>query len=158
MTDGSRFRRAAGPAASALLAAAALALLPPAPAMAAEPGVSLHGGWMRMLIAARPAGGYFTLDNAGAADRTLTGASSPACGSIMLHRSVHQGSQERMVKVPSVKLPAHGTLRFAPGGYHLMCMHPGAAMKPGGTVTVTLTFADGGTLAAPFAVKGAMDK
>lgn len=158
MTDASPFRRAAGPGASLVAAAAALALLTGGPARAAEPGVSLQGGWMRMLIPSRPAGGYFTLRNTGAEDRTLTGASSPACGSVMLHQSEHNDGTERMVMVGKVKVPAHGALSFAPGGYHLMCMHPGPAMRAGAKVPMTLTFADGGSLSAPFVVKGALDK
>jgi copper(I)-binding protein len=133
-------------------------LLAAAPARAAEPGVSLQGGWMRMLIPSRPAGGYFTLTNSGALDRTLTGAGSPVCGSVMLHESEHDGSTERMVMVTRVKVPAHAVLHFAPGGYHLMCMHPGAAMRAGARVPVTLRFADGGSLSASFVVKGALDR
>jgi copper(I)-binding protein len=133
----------------------ALALPMGGPARAAEPGVSLQGGWMRMTIAARPAGGYFTLTNSGARDRTLTGAASPACGKVMLHRSEHGGGTERMVMVPKVRVPAHGVLRFAPGGYHLMCMQPAPAMRAGARVPMTLHFADGGSLSAPFLVKGA---
>jgi copper(I)-binding protein len=34
-------------------------------------------------------------------------------------------------------------------------MQPAATMKVGGAVDVTLHFADGGTLTAPFAVRGA---
>lgn len=175
MTDASPFPRAVGPAASepagaacrikrrsgfagVAAAVAALGLMAMTPAHAGEPGLSLQGGWMRMLISSRPAGGYFTLHNAAAQDRTLTGAASPACGSVMLHRSVHNGTQERMIKVAQVKVPAHGTLSFAPGGYHLMCMHPGATMRPGASVPMTLRFADGGTLTASFLVKGAMGK
>ena len=158
MADASPFRRAAGRGASVAVAAAALALLAAAPAGAAEPGVSLQGGWMRMLIPSRPAGGYFTLRNSGGQYRMLTGASSPACGSVMLHESEHDGGTERMVMVPKLKLPAHGALTFAPGGYHLMCMHPGPAMRAGAKVPMTLTFADGGSLSAPFVVKGALDK
>jgi copper(I)-binding protein len=37
-------------------------------------------------------------------------------------------------------------------------MRPAASMKSGGTVPVTLVFADGGTLEANFAVKGANGK
>lgn len=158
----SRFSRAAGPDGSrrpaGLAIVLALALLAPGAALAAnagvaEAGVALHGGWMRMLIAARPAAGYFTLQNTTGAAKLLTGASSPACGQLMLHQSLDSGGQESMVMVKQVDLPPHGTLRFAPGGYHLMCMHP--AMQPGSAVPVTLRFADGGTLAANFAVKGA---
>jgi copper(I)-binding protein len=56
--------------------------------------------------------------------------------------------------VKSLKVPAHGTLSFQPGGYHLMCMKPQSSMKIGASVPVTLKFADGKTLTASFPVKG----
>jgi len=43
-----------------------------------------------------------------------------------------------------VKLSPHETVKFAPGGLHLMCMEPTAAMKPGKTVTMVLEFSDSG--------------
>ena len=49
-------------------------------------------------------------------------------------------------------VPAHGTLKFAPHGYHLMCMKPSADMKAGNRVPVTLRFKDGATLTGQFAV------
>jgi copper(I)-binding protein len=134
---------------------AVLILLLPGVAAAAETGVTLKDPWMRLLIRARPAAGYFTLDNATAEPKTLTAAESPACGQLMLHESLHQGGQDRMVMVQQVVVPAHGSVSFAPGAYHLMCMQPAATMKVGGAVDVTLHFADGGTLTAPFAVRGA---
>jgi hypothetical protein len=132
----------------------ALALSNSGASLAAESGVSLQGGWMRMLIPSRPAAGYFALQNTTGTVKALTGASSPACGQMMLHESLHEGGQERMVMVKQLDVPAHGILSFAPGHYHLMCMQPGTAMKPGGSVKVTLDFADGGTLVADFAVRG----
>jgi copper(I)-binding protein len=60
-----------------------------------------------------------------------------------------------MVMVKKVSVPAHGTLTFAPGGYHLMCMKPSADMKPGQDVPVTLRFEDGATLTGQFKVYGA---
>ena len=128
---------------------------PTAPARADEPGVTLSAPWMRLLIRARPAAGYFTLHNNTATARELTGASSPACGDLMLHQSMNMGGQDKMVMVSKVTVPAHGSISFSPGGYHLMCMQPAATMKVGGTVPVTLRFADGGTLQADFPVKGA---
>ncbi len=61
----------------------------------------------------------------------------------------------RMVHVDSVPVPAHGSVAFKPGGYHLMCMKPKPAMKPGATVSVSLEFADGTKTVANFAVKDA---
>jgi copper(I)-binding protein len=155
----SRFSRAVGPGARrAAIAAVALAPLAMHPALAAESGVSLQDGWMRILVAARPAAGYFTLSNESASAKVLNGASSPDCSQLMLHESLHDGGQERMVMVKQVTVPPHGTLSFAPGGYHLMCMQPAASIQPGGTVPVTLRFADGGSLTADFAVRGAVAK
>jgi hypothetical protein len=141
-----------------LASAAALALLAASPCLAAEDGVSLQNGWMRFVMSTVPAGGYFTLTNATDTRKMLTGATSPDCGDLMLHESRHEGGQEQMVTIKQVAVPAHGTVSFAPGGYHLMCMRPNATVKPGGSVPVTLLFADGGRLEADFAVKGAAGK
>jgi copper(I)-binding protein len=118
-------------------------------------GLAVSDGWMRMIIPSRPAAGYFTLRNNGAKDRVLTGASSPACGTVMLHRSVTADGAEKMEMVDKVTVPAHGTLQFAPHGYHLMCMKPSPAMEPGKDVPVTLRFLDGSALTTAFKVKGA---
>lgn len=73
----------------------------------------------------------------------------------MLHRSVNDNGQERMEMVDSVPVPAHGEVRFEPGGYHLMCMSPTAEAARGRSVPVTLRFKDGGSLTASFPVRGA---
>ena len=73
----------------------------------------------------------------------------------MLHRSVNDNGQERMEMVDSVAVPAHGEVRFEPGGYHLMCMSPTAEAARGRSVPVTLRFQDGGSLVASFPVRGA---
>jgi len=119
---------------------------------------SVHDGWFRALPGGLPSGGYFTLHNDGTAALSLTGASSPACGMLMLHKSENTGGTSSMADVTSLDIPAGKSLSFAPGGYHLMCMQPGAAMKPGGTVKVTFTFAGGTTLDADFAVRNAAGK
>jgi periplasmic copper chaperone A len=125
------------------------------PARAAEAGLALADPWFRLVMPSLPAAGYFTLSNADGAARTLIGAASPACGMLMLHRSVDQGGRESMAMVDRVPVPAHGKLGFAPGGYHLMCTSPTAAMRPGHSVPVTLHFADGSSLTASFPVRDA---
>lgn len=147
-----RRRRLPALVALATLAAACIA---GAAARAAEPGVSVSAAWMRLVLPSRPAAGYFTLHNDSDRATALTGADSPACGMLMLHRSVHQNGEDRMVMVKRVPLPPHGAVSFAPGGYHLMCMSPSAAMKAGNSVPVTLRFEDGGAVTASFPVRGA---
>lgn len=139
-------------AAEAAFAIAAL-LLAAAPAVAAEPGVTVGDAWLRFVIASRPAAGYFTLTNDGDRAVSLVRVSSPGCGAAMLHRSVRENGQDRMVPVDRVEVPAHGSIGFAPGGYHVMCMMPTGAVRPGASVPVTLGFADGGEITADFVVR-----
>ncbi len=136
-----------------LLEIAAAVLVIAAPAHAAT--VVVKNGWFRALPANLPAGGYFTLHNAGANTVSLSGASSPACGMLMLHKTEDKGGTMEMMDMPSIPVPAGGDVTFAPGGYHLMCMNPTPAMKPGANVPVTLEFADGTKITQSFAVKNA---
>ncbi len=145
--------RAAGPAARSVRAAILCALA--GAAQAAEPGLSVSDPWMRTIVLSRPAAGYFTLSNETAQTVTLVGAASPACGALMLHRSLNENGQERMLMVKSLAVPAHGEVKFAPGEYHLMCMSPSAELAPGHSIPVTLSFSDGGSLSVTFPVRGA---
>ena len=137
---------------------AGMVMLAGAPTAGAdEAGLALSGPYMRLIIPARPAAGYFTLENNSDADHALVGAASPGCGSVMLHKSESKDGVETMMPVKSVPVPAHQSLSFAPGGYHLMCMAPTASLKPGNSVPVTLKFEDGGTLTGDFPVRGVGD-
>jgi len=112
--------------------------------------------WFRSLPGKLPAGGYFTAQNNSGRDVAITGASSDACGMLMMHQSQNKGGMTGMDMVESVKVPAGGIVKFAPGGYHLMCEQP--RMKIGAKVPVLLHLSDGGTVAVGFAVKGATGK
>ena len=127
--------------------------------VATPPPMSSHvvvsHAWFRALPAKLPAGGYFELRNMGKWPATLTGAESSACGMLMLHKSEEKSGMGSMADVSNVEVPPKGTLKFAPGGYHLMCMDPTGEMQPGRVVSVTLRFSDTTTIAAKFDVKNA---
>jgi copper(I)-binding protein len=120
--------------------------------------VTVSDAWMRALPPSVPSGGYFTLHNGGGKPVTLTGAQSPACGMLMLHKSKNHGGMGMMMDVPQVNVPAGGTIRFAPGGYHLMCMDSKPLLKVGKSVPVTLSFRDGPPVTARFVVRNAAGK
>ena len=128
------------------------------PAIAAESGLGLSGAYMQTTIPSRPAAGYFTLKNDGDVDRVLVGASSPGCGMVMLHKSESVGGVEKMLMVDNVPVPAHQSVAFAPGSFHLMCMSPAESMKPGSSIPVTLTFEGGVSLTSDFPVRAAGGK
>ena len=133
-----------------LAAAAGLATPPP---MSSH--VIVANAWFRALPAHLPAGGYFELRNLGKWPVTLTGAESSACGMLMLHKSQDKGGVGSMEDVSSVDVLPKGTVKFSPGGYHLMCMDPTIEMTPGRVVGVTLHCSDTTTIAAKFDVKNA---
>ncbi|EIM03017.1 hypothetical protein RHOFW104T7_16745 [Rhodanobacter thiooxydans] len=111
--------------------------------------------WIRVLPGALPAGAYVTLENDGNQPVALRGASSSVYAEVMLHRSSREGGVSRMAMVDALNVPAHGKAELAPAGYHLMLMRPHAPVKPGDTVTLTLQFGDGSTLATDFVARPA---
>ena len=119
----------------------------------ARADVTVRAPWMRYLLPSLPAAGYMVLHNNGAAPAVLTGAASPACGMLMLHESEDESGMAMMMAVPTLTIPAGGSVTFAPGGYHLMCMQP--RMKIGEKIAVTLSFQTGAPVATQMPVYGA---
>jgi len=117
--------------------------------------VSASQAWIRVLPGPLPAGAYVTLENDSDQPVALTGASSTVYADVMLHKSSTDGGVSRMSMVDSLDVPAHGKAELAPAGYHLMLMKPDAPVNPGDTVTLTLKFADGSTLATDFIARPA---
>ncbi len=127
-----------------------------APAFAADaPPVQASGAWIRWLPANLPAGGYVQLTNTSAKPVDLVGADSPDYGNTMLHQSVSKGGVMEMLHVDKVVIPAHGSMAFKPGSYHIMLMQPKKAVKPGDVVPITLKFAGGETMIVNFEVRKA---
>ena len=135
--------------------AVALALAAP---VSAAPEVAVSDAWIRALPGKLPAGGYFTLHNGMTKALTLDGAASPACKSLMLHKSDTMGGMASMSDVATIDVPAGDTVRFSPGGLHLMCMEPGPQLRRGTEITVTLHFKSGVSLPVRFQVRGANGK
>jgi periplasmic copper chaperone A len=115
--------------------------------------ITVDHPWFRFLLPTLPAGAYMTLHNSTSHTAVLTAARSDACGSMMLHKTVNQNGQAKMIGVKSIVIPAHGSFAFRPGAYRVMCMQP--RMKPGQTVPVTLEFDNLAPLTVQFKVYGA---
>lgn len=133
-----------------------LALLIPGLGSATEAQhVTASGAWIRLLPASLPAGGFVTLNNNGDQAVTLRSATSPAYGSVMLHKSSTEGGMGRMEMVDSLVVPAHGKAELSPGGYHLMMMNAPKPPTVGDEVVVTLVFGDGSSSQVGFVVRPA---
>jgi copper(I)-binding protein len=110
---------------------------------------------MLRLIPGVPAAGYFTITNNTGAALVLSGAQSPDCGMVMLHKSSTMGGMARMADVASVTIPRGRSLSFAPGGYHMMCMRPSPRLHVGGKAKITLKFNNGFSSDVDFTVVNA---
>lgn len=106
--------------------------------------IRVSNGWVRYMLPSLPAAAYMDLNNVSDTTTKLTGASSPACGSLMLHKSEEASGTSTMSKASSITIPAHETVKLSAGGYHLMCMEPN--MKEGSKIGITLNFSDGSAL------------
>ena len=144
------------PGLAAVSIALALGML--ATPAAASPSLTISHGWFRFLTPQIPAAGYLTLHNDSEYAAVLTGAASPDCSKLMLHESVIHNGAATMKMVPDVVVPAHSSVTFRPGGYHLMCMSPLPPVSPGRSVPISLSFKDGSTVTAMFPVYGAKGK
>lgn len=134
------------------LAAALCSFLFAAPVFPAE--LEISNGWVRLLPAGVPAAGYFELRNSGGTGAELVGASSPAFGQAMLHRSAEDEGRSTMMHVRHVEVPAGGKIVFKPGGYHVMLTKPTRALRIGDKVPLTLEFGSGAKVTAQFDVRG----
>ncbi|MGI4902373.1 MAG: copper chaperone PCu(A)C [Janthinobacterium lividum] len=125
-----------------------------APSSEAAPAnaVSVSGAWVRWLPSGLPAAGYMTIVNHGSQTLAIVSASSPDYDSAMLHRSVHNGSSERMEMVDKLDVPAHGQIALSPGDYHLMLTDAKHKIAPGDTIHVEIDLSDGSKLDVPMPV------
>ncbi len=111
--------------------------------------------WIRLLPGDLPAAGYLELVNSGTNRVQLVGVQSTGFGAVELHESSEQSGVARMRRVDRLQIPAGGTLRLKPRGYHLMLFRPTAKLQPGDRVTVTLEFSDGTRLPVEFLLRDA---
>jgi len=127
----------------------ALFLVPTLALAAASPGVEVRNGYVRGL----PPGtvntsAYMTLVNNTEETLVLTGATTPAANNVMIHTTVRrQGGMMSMEHVMSAEIPAHGQLKLATGGMHLMLMGMKRQLRDGNTVKMTLQFEGGESVA-----------
>lgn len=106
------------------------------------------------------AAGYFELHNPGRTALVLEAVESAAFTSVEMHETVEEGGVIRMRPLANATIAPGETLRFEPGGMHLMLMGPelgnAGPMPASLMLTLRLRAASGDQtreLEAPFAVQ-----
>ncbi|KUP91298.1 copper chaperone PCu(A)C [Tritonibacter horizontis] len=96
----------------------------------APPGVMTHAA-------------YMTLANAGTAPLRLVGVTAAGYAMAHLHASAEQDGVATMAMLHQLEIAPGQTIALAPGGLHIMLMHPDRTLQAGDTVELVLSFADG---------------
>ncbi len=97
--------------------------------------------------------GFGRMENGCAKPVVIVSASSPAFAETSLHETSLQGGMSRMRPVVKLRLAAHESAVFAPGGVHLMLMQPTASVTPGARIDIAFKLDDGRTIVGKFAVR-----
>ena len=90
----------------------------------------------------RPAAGYFVL-RGGPIDEVLEFASVPYAGRTEMHETTNLHGRMTMRAVERVPVPARSTIRFEPGGKHLMIYDLSPSALKEGRTQIVLRFSDG---------------
>jgi periplasmic copper chaperone A len=129
-----------------------------APALAQEfkaGDIAIEKPWARATPKGAEIGaGYFTVHNNGATPDNLTGGTADFA-SVEIHETKSEDGVMKMRELTGgLNLPAHATIRLAPGGYHLMFTHLTKPLTKGDKITATLTFEHAGPVTVEFPVEG----
>ncbi len=146
---GSRLRYAIGAGIAAILA------LFVCTAATAASEVTVKNARIRLLPGDLPLAGYFDLVNEGKQPFTLLGASSPAFKMIHMHLSQEMDGKSTMITLEGIEMNPGETMRFTPGGYHLMLMQRLKPLQVDYQVPITLKFSGNQSLEVMFTVQGA---
>jgi len=119
-----------------------------------KPGLSLTGG--RLILPAvkgNPGAAYFTLINNSDKPVAIAGVDVAGAGMAMLHETKQMEGHSTMGEMSAPELKPGESVAFAPGGKHVMVDDVPEALKPGATIELTITFADGDKLSAPLTIE-----
>lgn len=141
-----------------LLAAFALAISA-APALAEDVKAGdlvISQPWSRATPGgAKVAGGYLVIENKGTAPDRLIGGSAEIAGKFEIHEmAVENGVMKMRMLDKGLAIDPGKTVKFAPGGYHLMLQELKGPFKQGDKVPVTLQFEKAGKVAVSLDVQG----
>ncbi|WP_428242419.1 copper chaperone PCu(A)C [Gynuella sp.] len=110
--------------------------------------LSLANAWVREVPPVmKNSAIFFTVKNDSDEDRIIVSASTEVASLTQVHEHTMADGMMKMREVKAgVKIPAHSSVMFKPGGYHVMLIKLNKPLPVGAEVELTLTFDDGSTL------------
>jgi len=143
--------------ACAAFTAAFPALLACTIALAAAPPLTAQDAWIRATPGSDLAAAYLTLHNTGTQAVNIVGVRCACAGHAMIHESLVSNGQSIMRPREPLAVAAGATLRFAPGGLHIMLQGLTRALTPGEEVPLELLLDSGGSLSVRARVRALGD-
>ena len=123
-----------------LFAALLLASCKPA---SGPPAISIDGAWARATVPGQTgSAAYFTIRNAGGADKLMSVTSLAADAS--LHSTTTEDGVMRMRPLEGLDVRAKGDVELKPGGTHVMLMGLKQPLQAGTTLELDLKFEKSG--------------
>ena len=120
------------------------------------PGTQItNGRFVLPAVAGNPAAIYFDLTYGGERDTVIRRVDVAGAQSAMLHETVEQNGSATMVETFQLRVGAGETVKFEPGGRHIMAMGLDSEITEGTVVEVTLTFVGGDKASFPATVQTA---
>ncbi len=115
-----------------------------APVLAGEEPLVVRDAWIpESPPTAEVLAAYLTLQNNTGGARVLLRVDSACCERVQMHRTLVEEGVARMIEQKEVVIGAEETVRFEPGGLHLMLMGVKEPPRAGDSVELRLHFADG---------------
>jgi copper(I)-binding protein len=118
--------------------------------------LTIENAWARATPKGSEVGaGYLTIRNDGAVADRLTGVAADFA-KVQVHEMKMSNGVMQMRELPNgLEIPAHGEVKLAPGGDHLMFVGLKAPLVKGQTAHATLTFEHAGSLSVDLPIQAA---
>ncbi|MBC8051333.1 MAG: copper chaperone PCu(A)C [Chitinophagales bacterium] len=111
-------------------------------------GIVIAKPWARPSIGEVKVGAaYLSITNNGAADDRLLGAKTAVSDAVEVHAHIMNSDVMQMRKVEGVAAPSGATVKFEPGGLHVMLVGLKQKLTEGASFPLTLVFEKAGEIA-----------
>ena len=125
------------------------------------PGITVENARLVLpAVKGNPGAVYFDLTYGDSAEKPRVGLSRvevAGAKSTMLHEYAEWNRQKTMMEMVPPVIAKGETLKFEPGGKHVMAMELDDSLVAGGTAEVTLTFGGGDKVSFPAEIRAAGD-
>ncbi len=118
-----------------------------------HPKVSVKDAWVRPAGTGMNSALYFTVENHTEKTDVLYKVSSSVAWAVQLHKTVSKDGLMEMVHIKSLRIAGRQSIKFAPGGYHVMLIKLKKDLKPGSSIHFTFFFKKAGKVKVTAVVK-----